>query len=274
MLQMEVTTSPLVKIYTLQEFWDLPEPADRSKLELIKGVLYMTPPPDYPHDKISALLNQYLIREIGRCGYSGEVFVPRAAIWVDDDTYLEPDLMYLSEELQRQMDPRHRTHADIVVEVISPSSAVYDRRTKSDTYRAMGVRELWLLDPVAKEVEVRSFQARSTRLYTMGDVASFQGLVEDKNPSQCALRLGNSRASATRFQEVTKRAAPANRIRSFQGVLRLLLWNKCKLRVSMRLYERNKNPGDRPSCIGSGCRTACTRENARTPDVTVPIIRE
>ena len=45
-----VNTSPLVKTYTLEEFWELPEPPDRSKLELIAGVLYMTPPPGYPHD--------------------------------------------------------------------------------------------------------------------------------------------------------------------------------------------------------------------------------
>ncbi len=45
-----VNTSPLVKTYTLEEFWALPEPPDHSKLELIAGVLYMTPPPGYTHD--------------------------------------------------------------------------------------------------------------------------------------------------------------------------------------------------------------------------------
>ena len=40
-----LVTSPLVKTYTLEEFWELPDPPDRSKLELIAGVLYMTPPP-------------------------------------------------------------------------------------------------------------------------------------------------------------------------------------------------------------------------------------
>ena len=34
---MVITTSPLVKTYTLQEFWNLPEPADRAKLELSKS---------------------------------------------------------------------------------------------------------------------------------------------------------------------------------------------------------------------------------------------
>src|SRR4030095_3360643 len=99
MLHMVITTSPLVRTYTLQEVWDLPEPADHSKLELIKGVLYMTPPPDYPHNDAAANLLKRFIEEVKRCGYTGRVFVPRTAIWVNDDTYLEPDLMYLSQEL-------------------------------------------------------------------------------------------------------------------------------------------------------------------------------
>jgi Uma2 family endonuclease len=41
-----INTSPLVKTYTLEEFWQLPDPPDRSKLELIAGVLYMSPPPN------------------------------------------------------------------------------------------------------------------------------------------------------------------------------------------------------------------------------------
>jgi Uma2 family endonuclease len=170
MLEMEITTSPLVKTYTLQEFWNLPEPADHSKLELIKGVLYMTPPPGFPHDRTSSLLIKHLIPQIERCGYTGDVFVPRSAIWVDDDTYLEPDLMYISKELQAEMDPAHRTRADIVVEVISPSNALYDKRTKADTYRAMQVRELWLIDPEAREIEVRSFQSGHSQIYKIHDV--------------------------------------------------------------------------------------------------------
>ncbi len=61
-----VNTSPLVKTYTLQEFWDLPEPPDHSKLELIAGVLYMTPPPGHTHDnavsRLNRLLSEYLIK--------------------------------------------------------------------------------------------------------------------------------------------------------------------------------------------------------------------
>lgn len=97
------------------------------------------------------------------------MYIPRAAIWVDEDTCLEPDLMYISDELKAEMKPEHWTRADIVVEIISPSNANYDRKTKSDTYRAMGVREMWLVDTETKEVEVRSFQAGKSAVYKNGD---------------------------------------------------------------------------------------------------------
>jgi Uma2 family endonuclease len=42
-----------------------------------------------------------------------------------------------------------------VVEVISPSTAVYDRTTKADTYAALGVGELWLIDTKQQTVEQR-----------------------------------------------------------------------------------------------------------------------
>jgi Uma2 family endonuclease len=179
---MVITTSPLVKTYTLQEFWDLPEPEDHSKLELIKGVLYMTTPPDFPHNDASALLNAHLLREIDRCGYSGKVYVPRAALWINDDTYLEPDLMYISAELLARMPPERRTRADIVVEVVSPSNAGYDRKTKSDTYQAMGVRELWLVDTEKKMVEVRSFEAGVSAVFAAADVLRSQVLPKIEIP--------------------------------------------------------------------------------------------
>jgi len=167
---MVITTSPFVKTYTLQEFWELPEPSDHSKLELIKGVLYMTPPPDHPHNRAAANLIELLVDEIKRCRYRGKAYIPRAALWIDDNTYLEPDLMYVSAKLEAEMATSHWTRADIVVEVISPSNATYDRRTKSDTYRAMGIRELWLIDNQRKGVEVRSFEADLSQVYRTADI--------------------------------------------------------------------------------------------------------
>jgi len=150
-----VNTSPLVKTYTLEEFWALPDPPDHSKLELIAGVLYMSPPPEYTHDNVVRRLNRLLILELARLQNKGSVYAPRAAIWTSERTYLEPDLFYVSAETEARLDPEHRTTADLVIEVTSPGSAIYDRNTKADTYAALGVKELWLVDEVDEFVEVR-----------------------------------------------------------------------------------------------------------------------
>ena len=154
-----VNTSPLVKTYTLEEFWALPDPPDHSKLELIAGVLYMSPPPEYTHDNVVARLIRLITSEIIRLGVNGRLLTPRAAIWTSDRTYLEPDLFYLSKETESRLDPARRTTADLVIEVISLGSAIYDRNTKADTYAALGVKELWLADETAEVVEIRLSKA-------------------------------------------------------------------------------------------------------------------
>ncbi len=150
-----VNTSPLVKTYTLEEFWELPEPPDRSKVELIAGVLYMTPPPGLPHSnavsRLLRLLSDYL-REIAD---QGRLYVPRTGIWTRPNTWLEPDLFYLSASTRARLDPNYLTTADLVIEVISPGSAIYDRNTKADTYAALGVKVLWLVDEFSGMIEVR-----------------------------------------------------------------------------------------------------------------------
>ena len=165
-----VNTSPLVRNYSLEGFWQLPEPPDRSKLELIAGVLYMTPPPEYTHDDIVSRLNQLLSDHLRQTGDRGRLYLPRAAIWTGPNTYLEPDLFYVSAELKARLDPRHRNTADLVVEVVSPGSAMYDRNTKADTYFALGVRELWLIDETAGTVELRVRTSEEiTRTVLSGD---------------------------------------------------------------------------------------------------------
>src|SRR2546422_3934981 len=146
-------TSPVVKTYTLEEFWELPEHPERLKAELIAGVIYLSPPPSQVHDTIVSRIMRILM--LNAETRSGSVYVPRAAIWIRDGTHLEPDLFYLSAETKAQLDPERHTTADLVIEVISPGSAIYDRNTKADTYAALGVNELWLIDEAQETVEVR-----------------------------------------------------------------------------------------------------------------------
>jgi Uma2 family endonuclease len=176
--EVEVSFSPLVHRYTLEEFWRLPDPSDRSHYELIGGYLFMVPPADAPHDDLDERLNKSLLRFLLAENIQGKVFHPRASIYrdVEADTYLGPDMMYVSAELGERMGQK-RTSADIVFEYLSRSNAVYDRTTKADTYLALGVRELWLIDPVTVTIEVRNAIMRGdrpaweTRAYGKGESA-------------------------------------------------------------------------------------------------------
>jgi Uma2 family endonuclease len=181
-----VAFSSLLRRYTLEEFWALPEPDGRAHYELIRGVLYKAPPPDPPHGSIDARLAHLLHRFLITHNIPGEIHHPREAIYVDEtySTYLEPDMMYVSPELQARMGTR-RISADIVFEYLSKGTANYDRTTKADTYLALRVRELWLLDPDSVTIEVRSaLQAGKSgalpswerHVYTVGQWAESRAL--------------------------------------------------------------------------------------------------
>ena len=152
----EVNFSPLTRRYTLEELWALPEPEDRAHYELIAGYLFMVPPPNPPHGDVASQLNDLLGAFLRANNIEGKVHFPPEPIYVraEGSTYLEPDLMYVSKELREKMGTR-RTSADIVFEFLSRSTKVYDRTTKADTYLALGVRELWLVDPWNDIIEVR-----------------------------------------------------------------------------------------------------------------------
>jgi Uma2 family endonuclease len=142
--------------YTLEEFWALPEREDGAHYDLIEGYIYMVPPANPPHGSLSSRFTIALVKFILANNIKGEVLHPREAIYrsADWSTYLEPDMMYVSSEPRDRMG-RKQTSADIVFEYLSRSTAKDDRTKKADAYLALGVRELWLVDPVTVTFEVR-----------------------------------------------------------------------------------------------------------------------
>ena len=153
----EINFSPLTRRYTLEEFWALPEREDHARYELIGGYLFMVPPPNPPHGDVASLLLESLMAFLRENEIRGKVYFPREPIYVraEGSTYLEPDLMFVSQELREKMGGK-RTSADIVFEFLSRKTNIYDQTTKADTYLALGVRELWLVDPWNTIIEVRS----------------------------------------------------------------------------------------------------------------------
>jgi Uma2 family endonuclease len=142
--------------YTLEEFWALPEREDHARYNLIEGYLYMVRPPNPPHGRLASRFTYALIIFIKDNNIDGDVHHPPEPIYLraEGSTYLEPDMMFVSSELRERMGSK-RTSADIVFEYLSKSTTVYDRTKKADAYLKLGVRELWLVDPVTVTIEVR-----------------------------------------------------------------------------------------------------------------------
>ena len=121
----------------------------------------MTPPPGYLDNNSVSRLVRLLVDYQMKIDDQGKVYVPRAGIVKGPNSWLEPDLFYIAANTNALSDPEYPQYfstADLVIEVISPGSAIYDRNTKADTYAALGVKELWLVDEASGFIELRTLE--------------------------------------------------------------------------------------------------------------------
>jgi Uma2 family endonuclease len=129
----------------------LDRPRDSRKAELIDGVLILFPSPLDVHERLYVFLLR-LIGEYAERLDLGEVRGSRSAVKLADDQVYQPDVLFVSRDrlslFQRQgvFGP-----PDLVVEILSRSTAGYDRGAKLSTYDRTGVREVWLVDPAGPQ---------------------------------------------------------------------------------------------------------------------------
>jgi Uma2 family endonuclease len=73
------------------------------------------------------------------------------------DTVLQPDLMVVCDKSKVD---RHGVHGapDLIVEVLSSSTARYDKLMKFNLYQRAGVQEYWIVDPGTRTLSVYSLE--------------------------------------------------------------------------------------------------------------------
>jgi Uma2 family endonuclease len=138
--------------WTYADYAALPD--DGNRYEIIAGVLYMTPAPGTGHQSISARVVTFLVTHVEFAGL-GRVFAAPVDVELAPDTVVQPDIVVvLSANLHRITPSRIIGAPDLVVEILSPGTAGYDRREKQDAYARSGVGEYWIVDPGAQTVEL------------------------------------------------------------------------------------------------------------------------
>src|SRR6266542_5911753 len=130
-------------------------PDDGKRYEIINGVLYMAPPsPSGWHQKSVIRLSHYLFDHVELNGY-GQVFVAPFDVELTPGTVVQPDVcVLLNESSEKYIISRIIGGPDLVIEVLSPSNALFDRQEKYQAYAHAYVKEYWIADPISRTIEV------------------------------------------------------------------------------------------------------------------------
>jgi Uma2 family endonuclease len=144
--------------------------ADDERWELIGGEAFdMSPAPGTSHQAIVLGLSAQLHEQFRnkKC----QVFPAPTDVKLSDEDIVQPDVLVVCEP--EKIRPTHIEGAPtLVVEVLSPSTEVHDRLRKMALYARAGVKEVWLVSPVARIVEVFVFKGAvyvRAGAYTKGD---------------------------------------------------------------------------------------------------------
>ncbi|MFI5402608.1 MAG: Uma2 family endonuclease [Planctomycetota bacterium] len=141
--------------------------------QLIEGELVMTPTPTPWHERLVVRLIVRIETFLGP-GSGDRVLGSRFEVAVGtrpDEEIVQPDVLVLPEGTKAHGRTWRPPTPVLVAEILSPSTQRYDRGAKLRIYATAGVKETWLLDPVAETIEVHDLAAARTRLFAKGEVA-------------------------------------------------------------------------------------------------------
>ena len=164
---MAVSAEAQTKRWTYEQYFRLDDP---QRYEIIAGQLIsMSPAPGIWHQKwVRELL--VLLTLHTKEHQLGEVFVSPADVVLDDENTVQPDLGFVAASNVSIIQPRAIFGVpDLLIEGISPSSAIHDRHQKSELYARFGVKEYWLADPANRSIEIFVLEHGGYRLHSASE---------------------------------------------------------------------------------------------------------
>ena len=136
---------------TFPDYTVLPE--TNQIIELIDGEIIVNPPLDAHQDTLGTIY-VFLRQTLN----GGKLRMAPTGVYFDESNSFEPDIFWVSPQNKQCFlgtDNRYWHGApDLIVEILSSSTASKDRGIKFDTYEQSGVREYWLVDPAAHYIEI------------------------------------------------------------------------------------------------------------------------
>src|SRR3990170_4388004 len=149
-------------ILTYEDYAALPN--DGKRYEILEGELAVTPAPGTKHQTVSVNLTG-LLRQHVREKDLGKIFHAPVDLILESTSVLQPDLLFVSKARQSIITDRAiEGAADLVIEILSPTTSRSDRVTKAQIYARHKVPAYWIVDPEQEAVEVYLLNVDSYRL--------------------------------------------------------------------------------------------------------------
>ncbi len=160
----------LIKKLTYQEFRQMDFGDDDSAwYELINGELVKKQSPTLRHQIISANI-EFALRIFANQTNSGRMLHAPMDVVLDDGNAYHPDVFFVKKERSFILENAEEVvmgAPDLVVEILSKSTGIYDRGIKKDIYERYGVREYWLVDPRTSTIELYTYTEQRYKLVAL-----------------------------------------------------------------------------------------------------------
>lgn len=163
----EVIFMGLVKENEKYKYEDYKTWDDGEDWEIIAGEAYnMSPSPSTKHQSIAGKLHIDLGAYLK--DKPCKVFFELDVVLSEEDI-VKPDIIIICDK-DKIKENNIKGAPDLIIEILSKSTAKKDRGLKYDLYKKSGVKEYWIVDPYYLEIDVHNFGKNSVEKYFYEDI--------------------------------------------------------------------------------------------------------
>jgi Uma2 family endonuclease len=173
-VNVQVSEQILLPGKTYEEYLVAVEHYSNLRVEYLGGAIIMSPSPVPLHQRISGnlfmLLNSYV-----KTRRLGEIFYAPLDVELSPEAHIaQPDLIFVAQDRVAELvgEKRILGAPDLLIEILSPSSARTDRMVKLPIYANFGVAEYWIVNQQEPAIEVYILDGETYRvagLFQSGD---------------------------------------------------------------------------------------------------------
>jgi Uma2 family endonuclease len=144
-----------------------PLPYNGNRFELDDGVLVVTPPPIAGHQHVIQRLSEIL----GAARPANFQVLPGLGVQISRVQYRIPDIVVVKAGEVGFKDGSTIKPPALVIEVASPSTAIYDRNRKKELYAGFGIESYWIVKPDLDKPRVTAFELSSGEYRVIAEVS-------------------------------------------------------------------------------------------------------